>query len=97
MTLIGRLQQTDQRIASHPHVNQLTEDAYLKETVANIQSIILDCQQMNQINGEALNRAQSSFNKLNNMLQHSHGKIGMTYNAGGKTHTISTLGTNIKA
>ncbi|POF60917.1 molecular chaperone, partial [Vibrio vulnificus] len=26
-----------------------------------------------------------------------HGKIGMTYNAGGKTHTISTLGTNIKA
>ncbi|EGQ8073936.1 flagellar protein FlgN [Vibrio vulnificus] len=97
MTLIGRLQQTDQRIASHPHVNQLTEDAYLRETVASIQSIILDCQQINQINGEALTRAQSSFNKLNNMLQHSHGKIGMTYNAGGKTHTISTLGTNIKA
>ncbi|NVC63766.1 flagellar protein FlgN [Vibrio sp. 05-20-BW147] len=97
MTLIGRLQQTDQRIASHPHVNQLTEDSYLKETVANIQSIILDCQQINQINGEALTRAQSSFNKLNNMMQHSHGKIGMTYNAGGKTHTISTLGTNIKA
>ncbi|ELQ2336940.1 flagellar export chaperone FlgN [Vibrio vulnificus] len=97
MTLIGRLQQTDQRIASHPHVNQLIEDAYLRETVASIQSIILDCQQINQINGEALTRAQSSFNKLNNMLQHSHGKIGMTYNAGGKTHTISTLGTNIKA
>ncbi|EHI9300568.1 flagellar export chaperone FlgN [Vibrio vulnificus] len=97
MTLIGRLQQTDQRIASHPHVNQLAEDAYLRETVASIQSIILDCQQINQINGEALTRAQSSFNKLNNMLQHSHGKIGMTYNAGGKTHTISTLGTNIKA
>ncbi|EGQ8089725.1 flagellar protein FlgN [Vibrio vulnificus] len=97
MTLIGRLQQTDQRIASHPHVNQLTEDTYLRETVASIQSIILDCQQINQINGEALTRAQSSFNKLNNMLQHSYGKIGMTYNAGGKTHTISTLGTNIKA
>ncbi|EHH1182504.1 flagellar export chaperone FlgN [Vibrio vulnificus] len=97
MTLIGRLQQTDQRIASHPHLNQLTEDTYLRETVASIQSIILDCQQINQINGEALTRAQSSFNKLNNMLQHSHGKIGMTYNAGGKTHTISTLGTNIKA
>ncbi|MCG9654570.1 flagella synthesis protein FlgN [Vibrio vulnificus] len=97
MTLIGRLQQTDQRIASHPHVNQLTEDTYLRETVASIQSIILDCQQINQINGEALTRAQSSFNKLNNMLQHSHGKIGMTYNAGGKTHTISTLGTNFKA
>lgn len=97
MTLIGQLRTTDQRIASHPHVNQLTEDANLSQVVTQIQSIILDCQQVNQMNGESLNRAQSSFNKLNNMLQRTHGKVGMTYNAGGKTHTISTLGTNIKA
>lgn len=97
MTLIGQLRITDQRIASHPHVNQLTEDENLSQLVAQIQSIVLDCQQVNQMNGESLNRAQLSFNKLNNMLQHTHGKIGMTYNAGGKTHTISTLGTNIKA
>jgi flagella synthesis protein FlgN len=31
------------------------------------------------------------------MMQQSYGKIGMTYNAGGQTHTISTLGTNVKA
>ncbi len=97
MTLIEQLRTTDQRIASHPHVNQLNEDESLSQLVAEIQSIILDCQQVNQVNGESLSRAQLSFNKLNNMLQHSHGKIGMTYNAGGKTHTISTLGTNIKA
>ncbi|UTZ36751.1 flagellar protein FlgN [Vibrio campbellii] len=97
MTLIGQLRTTDQRIASHPHVNQLTEDESLSQVVAQIQSIILDCQQVNQMNGDSLNRAQSSFNKLNNMLQRTHGKVGMTYNAGGKTHTISTLGTNIKA
>ncbi|WP_061036082.1 MULTISPECIES: flagella synthesis protein FlgN [Vibrio] len=97
MTLIGQLRTTDQRIASHPHVNQLTEDENLSQLVAQIQTIVLDCQQVNQMNGESLNRAQLSFNKLNNMLQHTHGKIGMTYNAGGKTHTISTLGTNIKA
>ncbi|CAE6921579.1 FlgN protein [Vibrio sp. B1FIG11] len=97
MTLIGQLRTTDQRIASHPHVNQLTEDESLSQVVAQVQSIILDCQQVNQMNGESLNRAQSSFNKLNNMLQRTHGKVGMTYNAGGKTHTISTLGTNIKA
>ena len=92
MTLIGQLRTTDQRIASHPHVNQLTEDESLSQVVAQIQSIILDCQQVNQMNGDSLNRAQSSFNKLNNMLQRTHGKVGMTYNAGGKTHTISTLG-----
>ncbi|CAE6889434.1 flagellar export chaperone FlgN [Vibrio alginolyticus] len=97
MTLIDQLRTTDQRIASHPHVNQLTEDENLSQVVAQIQSIVLDCQQVNQVNGESLSRAQMSFNKLNNMLQHTHGKIGMTYNAGGKTHTISTLGTNIKA
>ncbi|ENJ1576252.1 flagellar export chaperone FlgN [Vibrio parahaemolyticus] len=97
MTLIDQLRTTDQRIASHPHVSQLTEDEHLSQVVAQIQSIVLDCQQVNRVNGESLSRAQLSFNKLNNMLQHTHGKIGMTYNAGGKTHTISTLGTNIKA
>ncbi|HHF2915337.1 molecular chaperone [Vibrio parahaemolyticus] len=97
MTLIDQLRTTDQRIASHPHVNQLTADEHLSQVVAQIQSIVLDCQQVNKVNGESLSRAQLSFNKLNNMLQRTHGKVGMTYNAGGKTHTISTLGTNIKA
>ncbi|PFG46093.1 flagella synthesis protein FlgN [Vibrio sp. ES.051] len=97
MTLIEQLRTTDQRIASHPHVNQLSEDENLSQVVTQIQSIVLDCQQVNQVNGESLHRAQLSFNKLNNMLQRTHGKVGMTYNAGGKTHTISTLGTNIKA
>mgnify|MGYP006256185421 CR=1 FL=1 len=97
MTLIDQLRTTDQRIASHPHVNQLTEDEQLSQTVKQIQSIVLDCQQVNHVNGESLNRAQSSYNKLNNMLQRTNGKVGLTYNAGGKTHTISTLGTNIKA
>jgi len=97
MTLIDQLKITDQRIASHPNINQLTEDEHLSKAVDQIQSIIFDCQQVNEANGESLNRAQLSFNKLNNILQQTHGKVGMTYNAGGKTDTISTLGTNIKA
>ena len=97
MVLIEQLRTTDQRIAAHPHLPQLSEDEQLKHTVATIQSLVVECQQLNDMNGDLLNRAQSSFNKLNNMLQRTHGKTGMTYNAGGKTHTISTLGTNIKA
>jgi flagella synthesis protein FlgN len=97
IALITRLQQTDQRIASHPHLNQRTEDEYLHSTMTQIRSIIHDCQQANLVNGEALARAQVSFNKLNNLMQQSHGKIGMTYNATGQTHTVSTLGTNLKA
>ncbi|MGY3570451.1 flagella synthesis protein FlgN [Vibrio paucivorans] len=97
VTLISQLKQTDDRIASHPDVSSLSEDEQLKSMVSQVRSIIHDCQQANMINGEALERAQVSFNKLNNLMQQSHGKIGMTYNAVGQTHTLSTLGTNIKA
>ncbi|EDL54988.1 MULTISPECIES: flagellar export chaperone FlgN [Vibrio] len=97
MAIIGQLQQTDQRLAQHQDVARLTEEAVLAQKVADIKSIILDCQQLNDINGQSLQRAQLSFNKLNNLMQQSHGKVGMTYNAGGQTHTLSTLGTNLKA
>ncbi|ASI88674.1 flagella synthesis protein FlgN [Vibrio mediterranei] len=97
MAIIGQLQQTDQRLAQHQDVARLTDDALLAQKVADIKSIILDCQQLNDINGQSLQRAQLSFNKLNNLMQQSHGKVGMTYNAGGQTHTLSTLGTNLKA
>lgn len=97
ITLVNQLQQTDQRISRHQDVENLTEDDDLHNLINTIHSIIRDCQQINQINGEALARAQLSFNKLNNLMQQSYGKIGMTYNATGQTHTISTLGTNIKA
>ncbi|WP_117233459.1 flagella synthesis protein FlgN [Vibrio maerlii] len=97
LELITLLRQTDERIAKHDGVSQLTEDPELKDKVIQIQSVIHDCQQANTVNGEALQRAQLSYNKLNNLMQQSHGKIGMTYNAGGQTHTISTLGTTVKA
>lgn len=97
LTLISQLQQTDQRIATHPHVSSLTEDQYLHDLVEQIRAIVADCQQANIINGEALSRAQLSFNKLNNLMQQSLGKTGMTYNATGQTRSVSTLGTNIKA
>lgn len=97
ITLVNQLQTTDQRISDHPHVSSLTEDSYLNDLTNQIRSIIHDCQQANIINGEALNRAQLSFNKLNNMMQQSLGKVGMTYSATGRTQSVSTLGTNIKA
>lgn len=97
LKLIQQLQQTDQRIGSHMDLDLLTTDTALKEKVDLIRSIVLDCQQANEVNGEALQRAQLSYNKLNNLMQQSRGKIGMTYTAGGQTSTVKTLGTNIKA
>jgi flagella synthesis protein FlgN len=97
MMLVGQLQQTDKRLSEHQDVHRLTDEAPLAQKVADIKSMVLDCQKLNDINGQSLQRAQLSFNKLNNLMQQSHGKIGMTYNAGGQTHTLSTLGTNLKA
>lgn len=97
LTLISQLQQTDERISTHPDIILLTDDDQYKDKVALIRSIVHDCKENNDVNGEALQRAQLSYNKLNNLMQQSRGKIGMTYNAGGQTRTVSTLGTNIKA
>ena len=97
ITLIEQLKVTDDRISRHPDVASLTTDPELSPLGTQIRSIIADCQQANAINGEALQRAQLSFNKLNNLMQQSQGKLGMTYTADGQTKNVTTLGTNLKA
>lgn len=97
ITLIEQLKVTDDRISRHPDVASLTTDPELSPLVTQIRTIIADCQQANTVNGEALQRAQLSFNKLNNLMQQSQGKLGMTYTAEGQTKNVTTLGTNLKA
>ncbi|CAK4069027.1 flagellar export chaperone FlgN [Vibrio sp. MarTm2] len=97
ITLIEQLRSTDERIAKHPDVESLSTNPELSPLVEKIRQTITECQQANAINGEALQRAQLSFNKLNNLMQQSQGKLGMTYTAEGQTRNVSTLGTNIKA
>lgn len=97
MALITTLGDTDKRIEAHPQVNSLSEDEVCKQFVIQIQDVIKECQLANDINGQALERAHISFNKLNNILNQSQSKLGMTYSADGQTKTVSTLGTNLKA
>lgn len=98
MALITTLGDTDKRIEAHPHVTSLTEDDVCKLLMDKIQDVIKECQTANEINGQALERANISFNKLNNILNQSQNRrMGTTYSADGQTKPISTLGTNIKA
>ncbi|SJL82281.1 flagella synthesis protein FlgN [Vibrio palustris] len=97
ITLVSQLNNTDQRIATHPDLATLVEDDDLSNMVADIRTLVSRCQEANAVNGEALTRAQMSFNKLNNLMQQSLGKTGMTYTETGKTRGVSTLGTNLKA
>jgi len=97
VTLIEQLQVTDDRIRRHPDVDSLTTDPELSPLVEQIRTLISQCQQANEVNGQALQRAQLSYNKLNNLMKQSQGKLGMTYTAEGQTKNVTTLGTNIKA
>ena len=65
--------------------------------VATLRELADDCQSTNEVNGEALMRAQLSFHKLNNLLQQSRGKHQMTYTSEGMTQNTRTLGTDLKA
>ena len=93
--LIEKLQQTDINISKHPEVKSLKEQPDLMSKVAQIRLDVQECHAMNQINGDALIRAQLSYNKLKNFMQQSQNKVGMTYSAKGQTQTIATLGTNL--
>lgn len=95
--LLNQLQQTDHLLGTHPERQLLIDDDSLHSRVSEIKSIVHDCQQENVSNGEALQRAQLSYNKLNNLLQQSRGKSGMTYTSEGQAQNITTLGTNVKA
>ena len=97
ITLINQLSSTDERIRRHPEVDQLSSDPELSPLVEQIRTLVNHCQQANDVNGQALQRAQLSFNKLNNLMQQSQGKQGMTYTSAGHTKNITTLGTNLKA
>ncbi|MEF1290812.1 flagella synthesis protein FlgN [Vibrio sp. M260118] len=97
ITLIEQLQTTDERVRQHPDVETLSNDPELSPLVDQIRTLVSECQQANEVNGQALQRAQLSFNKLNNLMQQSQGKLGMTYTPEGQTKNVTTLGTNIKA
>ncbi|WP_064605492.1 flagella synthesis protein FlgN [Photobacterium sp. J15] len=97
LALINKVQQQDHQIASHVHRQQLTESPELAEKVETIKTTVSRCKEINEVNGEALQRAQLSFHKLNNLFQQSRGKQQMTYNSSGVAQNIRSLGTNIKA
>jgi flagella synthesis protein FlgN len=95
--LIDTIKLVDHQLAVHPDKSRLSGDPILAEKVKQLRALADDCQSTNQINGEALMRAQLSFHKLNNLLQQSRGKHQMTYNSEGMTQNTRTLGTDLKA
>nr|WP_192867690.1 flagellar export chaperone FlgN [Thaumasiovibrio occultus] len=97
LSLLNQIQQIDAQIARHPDKDSLKTDAPFIDTVAALQSLLQQCHNANEVNGAALQRAQLSFHKLNNLFLQSRGRQQMGYNAEGKATNVRSLGTNIKA
>ncbi|QUJ66723.1 flagellar protein FlgN [Photobacterium sp. GJ3] len=94
--LVDKIQLQDQQIARHTQSSRLTESPELAEQVQTIQALVSECQHQNELNGAALQRAQLSFHKLNNLFQQSMGHH-QTYNKEGVAQNLRSLGTNLKA
>ncbi|MGF1738414.1 flagella synthesis protein FlgN [Photobacterium satsumensis] len=97
MALIDNIKLVDHQLSVHPDKARLMEGGDLAAIVKSLKAETNDCQSTNEVNGEALMRAQLSFHKLNNLLQQSRGKHQMTYNSEGVTQNTRTLGTDLKA
>ncbi|WEM41648.1 flagellar export chaperone FlgN [Photobacterium sp. DA100] len=95
--LIDNIKLVDHQLAVHPEQSRLAEGGDLAAKVASLREMADDCKSTNDVNGEALMRAQLSFHKLNNLLQQSRGKHQMTYTSEGMTQNTRTLGTDLKA
>ncbi|OLQ76012.1 molecular chaperone [Photobacterium proteolyticum] len=97
LALLNKVQQQDHQISSHAQRQLLVDNPEYVQKVESIKAIVSRCKEINEVNGEALQRAQLSFHKLNNLFQQSRGKQQMTYNSEGVAQNIRSLGTNIKA
>lgn len=95
LALVQAIHLRDAKLARCPELKSPSEDTLavinpLKESLAQ-------CQQLNEANGQILQRAHLSMHKLRNLFQEAAGKSELTYDSDGQASGRKTLGTNIKA
>ncbi|BDM63774.1 flagellar protein FlgN [Shewanella sp. NFH-SH190041] len=93
--LLSALQKTDQLLAAHPDTALLASQHH--NEVAQIQSQLAQCQQLNDTNAKLIDLNLASLNRLSQALQLSRNANSLTYDQQGNTSSIATLGNNLKA
>ena len=94
--LLTQIDSTDKLLASNTHfVEDKRNGLYTKELEA-IEVILLNCKDLNKINGEIIHKSQISIERMRTTLLENHTKSTLTYDNKGKTSGgLSSL--NIKA
>ncbi|MEZ9596521.1 flagella synthesis protein FlgN [Shewanella sp. 10N.261.52.F9] len=95
--LLTSLKQNDEMIATQPDIALLKTDAELVAQVSNAKDLLAQCQQLNAENESLIELSLASLNRFSQALQTSRNASSLTYDGKGKTSSISTLGSNLKA
>lgn len=97
IALLDKIKLVDHQVANHVDTAEITSNETLRAQVKSIRENLAECHIINNLNGDALLRAQRSFHMLNNLIQQSRGKNQMTYNSEGIAQNVRSFGTNLKA
>ena len=94
--ILTKVNLLDKEISHYASLDDLQHDEAHSEQVARIISLLHDCKQQNEVNGQIINNSQIAINRFKNMLQKSISNNTMTYDNKGKT-SISNSSIGIKA
>ena len=94
--LLTKINQLDKEISHYTSLEQLKEEPTHSEQVTRIISLLHECKQQNEVNGQIINNSQIAINRFKGMLQKSISNNTMTYDNKGKT-SISKNSIGIKA
>ncbi|MCL1066575.1 flagellar protein FlgN [Shewanella olleyana] len=97
VTCLNELQQNDQKLANHPDKALLNSNAELAQKVEEAKAILEQCKDINNQNASLIELNIASLNRFSQAMQMSRNATSLTYNDKGRTSTISSLGSNLKA
>jgi flagella synthesis protein FlgN len=86
----------DQSIKQLCSFDELKQDENYSEQVTRIITMLVDCKEQNEVNGQIINNSQVAMNRFKMMLQKSIANNSMTYDDKGRTN-VKTTSIGIKA
>jgi len=96
-SLLDSLKNNDEIIAAHPELHTLASDPDLSQQVQQAKTLLAECQQLNAENESLIERSLASLNRFSHALQISRNANSLTYDGKGRTSSIASLGSNVKA
>lgn len=87
------IQNLDQEISVNQQFAQDKAANLLNQELADIESLLKQCQQQNQVNGQIIAQSQLAVERMKTSLLESHNKSAITYdNKGKKSGGLSSIG-----